>query len=82
MIILPLRLDLQKYLHKHNLEKKFSKQKKLFENNPAHPSLNTELLEPKRLKIYSFRLDKKYRAIFIYTGQNFVEIIDINPHYT
>jgi len=81
MIILPLRPDLQKYLHKHNLEKKFIKQKRLFENNPAHPSLNTELLEPKRLKIYSFRLDKKYRAIFIYTGNNIIEIIDINPHY-
>jgi len=81
MIIRPLRPDLQKYLSKHNLEKKFSKQKRLFENNPAHPGLNTELLEPKRLKIYSFRLDRKYRAIFIYTGQETVEIIDINPHY-
>ena len=80
MKIKKLREDLQKYLKKHQLEKKYQKAKRLFEENPFHPSLNTEILEPKHLKIYSFRIDKKYRAIFIYTN-NEVEIITITNHY-
>jgi len=66
MQIKPLRDDLQNYLKKHNLKKKYKKAKKLFENDPFYSSLNTELLEPKDKLIYSFRLDKKYRAIFIF----------------
>lgn len=57
MHIKSLRGDLEAYLKEHNIAKRF------FENNPFHPSLNTELLEPKEKLIYSFRLDKKYRAI-------------------
>lgn len=81
MTILPLHPNLKKYLKIHGLEKKFAKQKGLFEQDYTHPSLHTELLEPKKMKIYSFRVDKKYRAVFIYIGQNVVEIVDINPHY-
>lgn len=65
MPIKPLRNDLTNFLEKHQLTKKFEKQKLLFENNTRHPSLNTELLEPKDFRIYSLRIDKKYRAIFI-----------------
>ena len=75
-----LRGDLEKYLQKRNLEVKFYKQLKLFEQNPKHPSLNTEILQPKHLKIYSFRIDKKYRAIFIIANGQ-IEVIDINDHY-
>jgi hypothetical protein len=50
--ILDLREDILIYLHKHGLIR-------------AHSSLNTELLEPKHRLIYSFRIDKKYRALFI-----------------
>jgi len=78
--IKPLRPDLNKYLKRHGLEKKFGKQLKLFQESPSHPSLNTELLEPKKLRIYSFRIDRKYRAIFIYRNGE-VEVIDINLHY-
>ena len=81
MQIKPLRDDLQSYLKKHNLEKKYKKAKKLFENDPFYPSLNTELLEPKDKLIYSFRLDKKYRAIFIYIDDNTIEIIAFTNHY-
>ena len=81
MKIKELRKDLKEYLKTHNLEKKFNKAKKLFENNPFHPSLNTEILEPKHLKIYSFRIDKKYRAIFIYLDNQEIEIIAITNHY-
>jgi Txe/YoeB family toxin of Txe-Axe toxin-antitoxin module len=81
MRIRPLRDDLEDYLKKHALEKKYKKAKKLFEDDPFYPSLNTELLEPKDRLIYSFRLDRKYRAIFIYVATNTVEIIAITNHY-
>lgn len=81
MIIKPIRDDLEYYLKKHNLTKKYTKSKNLFENDPFYPSLNTELLEPKDRLIYSFRLDKKYRAIFIYIDTNTIEIITFTNHY-
>jgi len=81
MRIKPLKSDLRKFLTKHNLIKKFHKQSKLFIQDTRYPSLNTERLEPKHLKIYSFRIDRKYRAIFIFTSNQEVEIIDINLHY-
>jgi len=81
MKIKPLRDDLEKYLKKHNLEKKYKKAKKLFEGDPFYPSLQTELLSPKDRLIYSFRLDKKYRAIFIYIEKDIIEIIAITNHY-
>ena len=80
MKIRDLKESLKKYLKKHNLEKKFQKAKKLVEENPFHSSLNMEILEPKHLKIYSFRIDKKYRALFIYIN-NEIEIISITNHY-
>ena len=76
----PPRPDLVKYAKSHGLTKKLTKQINLFQENPAHPSLNIEMLEPKSLRIYSFRIDRKYRAIFIYVNGE-VEITDINLHY-
>ena len=73
--------DIEKYVKQRNLEKKFEKQKRLFKQNPFHPSLETELLEPKKMKIWSFRIDKKYRAIFIFRDRDTAEIIDVNNHY-
>ena len=81
MQINPIRDDLDKYLKKYNLEKKYTKAKIFFEKDPFYPSLNTELLEPKDRLIYSFRLDKKYRAIFIYINDNTIEIIAFTNHY-
>lgn len=81
MKIKELRDDLKEYLKKHNLEKKFKKAKQLFELDPFYPSLHTELLEPKDRLIYSFRLDKKYRVIFIYLNNQEIEVIAITNHY-
>lgn len=69
------------YIQKHGLTRKWKKAKSLFENDPSHPSLGTELLEPKHRLIYSFRLDKKYRAIFIVLPENEVEVIAVTKHY-
>lgn len=81
MNVKPLRKDLQKYLTRRRLTKKFEKQLQLFKNNPRHPSLKTERREPRSLKIYSFRIDRKYRVVFIFTAPDKTEIIDINDHY-
>jgi len=64
-VIIDLREDIEEYIKKHGLSKKWEKVKRLFENNPSHPSLNTELLEPKHCLVYSFRIDRKHRALFI-----------------
>ena len=68
------------YLIKHKLVSKFKKAKELFENNPHHPSLKLEILEPKNLKIYSFRIDIKYRVVFVIIN-NEAEVIAITNHY-
>lgn len=81
MEIKPLRLDLLRYLKKHNLTKKFEKQATLFCQNLNYPSLKTEILEPKQFRIYSFRIDRKYRAIFGFKDPETIEIVDINLHY-
>ena len=81
MKIKPLRQDFIEYLKKHQLVKKYNKQSRIFQLNPRHPSLHTELLEPKELKIYSIRIDKHYRAIFIFLSENEIEVVDINNHY-
>lgn len=81
MKIRPLRKDLAGYLIKRALLKRFNKQKKLFESNPFHTSLNTEILEPKNLRVYSFRITRNWRAVFVYIGQDTIEIVDINNHY-
>ena len=81
MKILLIHPEIIEYLKKKGLEKKFEKQKNLFEQNFFYPSLNTELLEPKKMRIWSFRIDRKYRAIFIFRGSDTVEIIDVNNHY-
>ena len=81
MMILPLHPDILDYLAKRKMGKKFEKQKRLFEENPFHPGLGTELLEPRKMRIWSFRIDRKYRAIFIFREASVIEIIDVNNHY-
>ena len=81
MLILALHKELEEYINRRGLGAKYNKQKGLLEQNLFHPSLNVELLEPKHLRIFSFRIDKKYRAIFIFTNRDTIEIIDINNHY-
>ena len=81
MKIKPLRQDLLEYLITHILVKKWHKASRLFENNIRHPSLNTELLEPRWKGIYSFRLDKKYRVLFFIDAQDRVEVFQITNHY-
>ena len=80
--ILPLNNKLNTKVKVLGLEKKLKKQLSLFSENPHHLSLNTELLEPKEYGIYSFRIDRKYRALFIFReDKNSIEILNITSHY-
>lgn len=81
MNILPLHPEVEEYLRARKLVKKFEKQIKFLEKDTAHPSLGVEILEPRHLKIFSFRVDKKYRAIFVFLRRDTIEIIDVNNHY-
>ena len=81
MVILPIDPEIFEYVRKRGLEKKFLKQAELFKQDPHHQSLNFELLEPRHLRIYSFRIDRKYRAIFIFRDRGTIEVIDANNHY-
>lgn len=76
----PLRRDLKEFLADHNLTAKWEKAARLFRQNIRHPSLHTELLEPRWRGIYSFRLDKKYRALFFIVGGK-AEVFQITNHY-
>ena len=80
MKIKTLRRDLFIYINQHNLSNKWNKAKILFEKNIKHPSLNTELLEPHWRGIYSFRIDKKFRALFFIDGGE-AEVFQITKHY-
>ena len=68
------------YLDRHRLLSKWYKAVVLFESNIKHPSLNTELMEPKDEMIYSFRVDRKYRALFIIKN-NTTLVFRITNHY-
>ncbi|MBI2033840.1 MAG: hypothetical protein HYT13_01950 [Candidatus Liptonbacteria bacterium] len=81
MEVLPIHPEIEAYLKRHRLEKKFSKQTRLLRQNIHHPSLAVELLEPRHLRFFSFRVDRKYRAIFIFHNRGTIEIIDVNNHY-
>lgn len=81
MLILPPHPDLIRYLKERRLTEKFEKQLLLLRDNWKHPSLNTELLEPKKMMIFSFRVDRRYRALFIFRDTGTIEIIEVSNHY-
>jgi len=78
--IKPLKVNLNKYLEKHSLFKKWIKVSCFLENNLSHPSLNFEKIILKSTVFYSFRIDKKYRGICILDKNN-IEIILFTNHY-
>jgi len=80
MNIKPIRNDLNEYLESHQLGKKWEKVVHLFEFDIKHRSLEVELLEPHWRGIYSFRIDRKYRALFFIT-KGIAEVFKITNHY-
>jgi Txe/YoeB family toxin of Txe-Axe toxin-antitoxin module len=80
MKLKPIRKDLQEYLLVHGLAKKWEKASCLFEESPRHLSLNTELMNPSWRGVYSFRIDRKYRALFFITD-GIAEVFQVTNHY-
>lgn len=68
------------YVKNHLLQKKWDKAVALFESDIKHPSLETELLEPKHEMVYSFRIDRKYRAMFMIKN-NVAFVFRVTNHY-
>ncbi len=81
MNIDPLRADLESYIRSRKLGAKWKKALILFESNIRHPSLHVELLEPHWRGVYSFRIDRKYRALFFLTPRGTAEVFAITNHY-
>lgn len=79
--ILPVNIKIIRKVKKFGLEKKWEKQLKRLEDNPRHPGLNLELLKPKKMGIYSIRLDRKFRVLLFFRNQKMVEILNITVHY-
>ena len=80
--ILPYSKNIVQKAIKYGIEKKFLKQCTYLAQNLQHPSLHTELLEPKQHGIYSFRIDQKYRALFFFRENiTLIEILAITVHY-
>jgi plasmid maintenance system killer protein len=80
MQIKPLTKEIEVSIGNYGLSRKWNKSQRLFETNIRHPSLHTEILEPHWRGIYSFRLDRKYRALFFITGGK-AEVFKITKHY-
>lgn len=80
MEIRPLRKDIKQFIRNHKLAKKWAKAKQFFEGDIRYPSLRAELLEPHWRGIYSFRLDKTYRALF-FISESKAEVFQITKHY-
>ena len=80
MKILDLQPHLGEILDNFGIRKAFVKQKRLFETNWRHPSLHTEILEPRHLRIYSFRITRKWRALFFLKNGD-IEIFDITDYH-
>ncbi len=82
MTISSIDAQVQEYVSRRGLTSKFAKQLGFLESNPRHPSLNVELLEPRNKGIYSFRVDRKYRTLFIFRpDKQAIEILAVTDHY-
>jgi hypothetical protein len=81
MKLTPLRRDLREYLQRHQLTKKWEKAQAFFEDNIRYSSLYTELLRPHWRGIYSFRLDRRYRALFLINEDGEAEVFQITNHH-
>lgn len=65
----------------NHIQKKAEKKEEIFRQNPFHPSLHTEKLEPKGRQVWSFRIDKSYRIIFRFIRGDKVLFLTVGPHH-
>ncbi len=80
--VLPIKKKLKDDLLRHGIRKKFDAKAVLITTNINHPGLHVEKLEPKEFGVYSFRIDRKYRALFVFRpDKDAIEILSITVHY-
>lgn len=63
-----------------NIQRKAEKQEKNFRENPFHPSLHTEKLEPRHKDVWSIRVDRRYRILFRFVDRETVLFLTVGPH--
>ncbi len=63
-----------------SIQKKFLKQERFFLENPFHPSLHTEKLQPKDRGYWSLRVDKQYRVLFRFLSSTEILLVTIGTH--
>jgi len=80
--ILSVGPKIWKKANKLGVKKKLEKSLRSLEENWQHPGLRVELLEPKKMRIWSFRVDRKVRALFIWRKDlEAIEILNLTVHY-
>jgi mRNA-degrading endonuclease RelE of RelBE toxin-antitoxin system len=63
------------------IRKKAQKQEKIFCQNPFHPSLHIEKLEPKGRQLWSIRVDRAYRIVFRFLDSQKVIFLVVGHHH-
>lgn len=63
-----------------HIQKKAEKQERLFRQNPFHPSLNSEKIEPKGKQRWTLRIDKNYRIAFRFLNGSTVLFLTVGTH--
>lgn len=62
------------------IRRQAERKRRIFCENPFHPSLNTEKLNPKQREVWSFRINKQYRIIFRFLDGSKVLFLTCGPH--
>jgi len=62
------------------IQKKAEKQERIFRDNPFHPSLHLEKLEPKHKEVWSMRIDRRYRIVFRFISGDTALFLTAGPH--
>lgn len=62
------------------VKKKAEKHERMFRENPSHPSLNTEKLQPRGKQYWSFRIDRDYRILFRFADHHRIIFLTCGHH--
>ena len=63
------------------IQRKAERREKPFRDNPFHPALKTEKLQPLKREYWSFRIDRSYRIIFRFEGTDKVLFMTCGHHH-
>lgn len=63
------------------LSKQLNRKIGYFINNPSHPSLHFELLQPKQLGIYSIRINDQFRAKLVKAASDEYTIFEVVDYH-